>query len=597
MRVADQTTDPRDHADEIIEGFATTWAFLARHRESLLAPEGPLAPFAGTRVRVLFRPSDQYGSLLHLLNAPRWQADGMDRSVALDTLNRVFARATDPPRLWPLVADEQDALENLDLPRFTIGAADTTIVSRRGTRIDGHFAVAGLEATRARLESMTDDDLAWQRDQIESVLRLKRRAPDESGAGASPVFDASAGDPADTLLAAATLLGGELLAQSRRLDRGAITWPGIGDRLDLYDGQAGPALALAALAVCAPKPRWSEGWRLAAAPLAEAADQSTGPGDWRRHWPALGAASGVASAIYTLDWLGRMSGDQTLTDRALALARSIGRDDVESASDADVERGLAGLILALTGLHRTTGDTSLLALAHRAANRVLSLAVEPATGQLAWPATTGERPAGFGHGASGIALALARLHALTSEPARAWALRNAAEAAWRFERSLFSPAEGNWPVARPDGSTVMMLGWCHGAPGIGLARALTPAGLHDGEVAGEIEAALMTTARAPLSRFDHVCCGNLSRADALITAGRRAQLVSAERAGVAIALDVASRVLAGGACGARTSGLETGQFKAGFFQGLSGILYVLARAADPDRLPSVLAFDLPGGDA
>ena len=57
--------------------------------------------------------------------------------------------------------------------------------------------------------------------------------------------------------------------------------------------------------------------------------------------------------------------------------------------------------------------------------------------------------------------------------------RTAACAAIAYERSLFSPETGNWPDLRElktsrqtgdDDQQRFMMAWCHGAPGIGLAR-------------------------------------------------------------------------------------------------------------------------------
>ena len=45
----------RDHAEEIVAGFRQSYEFLSRHRSELSAPDGPLAAFAGIRVRFVFR--------------------------------------------------------------------------------------------------------------------------------------------------------------------------------------------------------------------------------------------------------------------------------------------------------------------------------------------------------------------------------------------------------------------------------------------------------------------------------------------------------------------------------------------------------------
>src|SRR5262249_21943753 len=114
--------------------------------------------------------------------------------------------------------------------------------------------------------------------------------------------------------------------------------------------------------------------------------------------------------------------------------------------------------------------------------------------------------AGFSHGNAGIAWALLELAALSG----AERFRTTALDALAYERSLFSPQQLNWPdlrapepVVRNGGSDVpaetrraqvtFMSAWCHGAPGIGLARLQCLPHLHDAEIQAEIAAALITT--------------------------------------------------------------------------------------------------------
>ncbi|MGE5674497.1 MAG: lanthionine synthetase LanC family protein, partial [Mycobacterium leprae] len=80
---------------------------------------------------------------------------------------------------------------------------------------------------------------------------------------------------------------------------------------------------------------------------------------------------------------------------------------------------------------------------------------------------------GFAHGASGLALALLVLYAHTGT-AR---YRDVARGALAFEDSLYSETDRNWvdtrfPYVQEDGAIkgTFQHGWCHGAPGIALAR-------------------------------------------------------------------------------------------------------------------------------
>ncbi|MCU0241002.1 MAG: type 2 lanthipeptide synthetase LanM, partial [Vicinamibacteria bacterium] len=107
---------PERYKDEIVAGFTDTYRLIRERRADLLALSGTLAALQATHTRVLFRPSDQYGTLLTILATPRYQRDGLTRSLAIETLYRVFQHETARPRLWPLVAEERQALEALDVP-------------------------------------------------------------------------------------------------------------------------------------------------------------------------------------------------------------------------------------------------------------------------------------------------------------------------------------------------------------------------------------------------------------------------------------------------------------------------------------------------
>jgi len=142
----------------------------------------------------------------------------------------------------------------------------------------------------------------------------------------------------------------------------------------------------------------------------------------------------------------------------------------------------------------------------------------------------------------------------------------------------------------------MQVAWCHGAPGVGLARALGLVVISDSAVLEEIAAAMSTTARTAASRSDHLCCGNMGRSEALLTAGRRLQIEEHVTSAVAIARQVAERARKHGRFALPSTQLELRTFDPGFFQGLSGIGYQLARTVMPARLPSVLGLEaeLPG---
>jgi len=98
--------------------------------------------------------------------------------------------------------------------------------------------------------------------------------------------------------------------------------------------------------------------------------------------------------------------------------------------------------------------------------------------------------------------------------------------------------------------------------------------------------------RPQLQHIDGLCCGNMGRADFLLTAGLRLG-----RPDLPVqAHEIASQVVArgkkqGGYCLIDDDMPSALGCYPGFFQGEAGIGYELLRLAYPERLPSVLLFE------
>ena len=361
-------------------------------------------------------------------------------------------------------------------------------------------------------------------------------------------------------------------------------------RLRSADGAGGPALFLAALASTAAGDAWSESARAALVDLLHRARTAE-----NEEAEPIGGAAGLGSVTYAAGLAAALIGAEDLLGEALALAARITPERIAADQRLDVVGGAAGAALALLALHRLHREEWLVERAVLCARRLLDAAVPTGGDTLAWPAADGRLLAGLGHGASGIALALARTGAASGERR----LLEAARAGFAFEHHLYSPAERNWRVATGGAGFARpstMTAWCHGAPGVGLARALAAAVLDEGELHEQIELAMQTTAGGLTRGSDHLCCGSLGRGDALLTTGRALGRPEWIEAAVAGATQVAAR-----ACRQRRFSLPSSEFECrpfhpGFFRGLSGVGYQLLRAAAPARVPTVLGFGTPERD-
>ncbi|MFN7916627.1 MAG: type 2 lanthipeptide synthetase LanM family protein [Vicinamibacterales bacterium] len=581
VHVDDVVQRPETFAREICDGFAAACAFLHERRAELTAPGGVLASLAPCQVRVLFRPSDQYAAALYLTAAPRYQASGLARSLALETLYRVFVSEVERPRMWPLVAEERAALERLDVPRVTLRADSTSLRSASGVPVEGYYLRSGVQAMRERLAALTVQEQQVQLDLLRAAL---------AGGTAPAAPGPRALDARARLIEAARRIGHTLLERAET-SVGGLSWPSSRWRTDLYGGSGGLAVFLSALAAVTGEPAWAAHARQVARPLTgvpgSSPNRHAGPGTPVR----LGGCTGQPSVAHALGLCGALLQDDELRVAACDVVCAITPEAVAADAVLDVEGGVAGMLLVLLALQRIAPDDRLHPLAAHCVARLLTTQVREGEARGAWAA--GDQPVarpGFAHGAAGIAGALSKW----SEQTGATDATDAVRAAWSFERRVAAANGGRYPTVRSDGSRLVMAAWCHGAPGVALGRLLAPATLADATWEQDLQDGLRQTLAAPAGPLDHLCCGNLGRADVALTAGLATGAQAWEEAGRSLADQVALRILRQGRLGMRGRGFQRGAAAPELFQGLAGIGYQLLRTAAPGRVPSLLAFAAPG---
>ena len=175
-------------------------------------------------------------------------------------------------------------------------------------------------------------------------------------------------------------------------------------------------------------------------------------------------------------------------DIANLAASLITQQSIASDRSFDIIAGAAGAILGLLSLYQAKVAPTVLDRAVGCGYHLLVNRTKSDSGFRAWATLQGKLSTGFSHGAAGIAYALLRLYKTMQDPT----FLEAAEEAIAYERSVFSPSAGNWQDVREDKPS-FMTSWCHGAPGIGLARLGGLAILDTAEIRQEIAVALNTT--------------------------------------------------------------------------------------------------------
>jgi lantibiotic modifying enzyme len=596
------------HASEVRRGFEAAYRFLMKHRERLVDRTSLATWFDGAESRVLLRPTRVYARLLNLWCEPRCQRSGLTIGPAMESLHRRLAQREERPPGWDLVADERRQMEALDVPRFTVAWDDDRLCGSSGTSVRGLVRSTGRTIVEGRIRGFDGDDLKRQLELLDLTLASMphpKRTVQESAEGSPVDTEVVERLSTDALTALARDLGDQLLAAMVRGDDGSVLWldpvhlrpDGSGGRVawaSLYNGAAGVAVFLAALSREFPGRGYGTAARDAIASVARVLEAPRG--DPRLQHEPLGACNGLGGLIYGCVLAAHFLDDREMAERAAAGVHHVDAERIGGDCRLDVEGGSAGAILGLLALDAAVGSTEAVAAVAGCAEHLMATRRAGSERGAAWPAANGRLLAGFAHGASGVALALTRAWRRVGN--QAW--RRAAEGALAFEDTLFDPNTENWPVvpagtARSGHEGVTFTAWCHGAPGIALARTAAMAEGGPGGDEGLLEAAIRTTRGARIGRVVHLCCGTLGGIDALMTIGQflgRPELQRMAETRMAMAIRV------GASMGAMRLGHGAASARPGFFRGLAGIGYELLRVARPEVHPSVLAFQQPsGGDA
>jgi type 2 lantibiotic biosynthesis protein LanM len=357
--------------------------------------------------------------------------------------------------------------------------------------------------------------------------------------------------------------------------------------IELYDGLAGVTLFLAYLGAITGEQRYTTLAQSSLTTLRRQIERS------QSYLTSIGGFSGWGGIIYLLAHLGALWEQPELFVEAEAIVAGL-PDAITHDEYLDVIGGAAGCIASLLSLYHCKPSRQTLEVAIQCGNRLVDRAQTMQDGS-GWSTSISQQPlAGFSHGAAGMAWALLRLVAITGETR----FREVAIDAMRYERSLFVPEVGNWPDLRTfeelqptqiEGQPRFMSAWCHGAPGIGLARLEVLRELDDPAILLEIEAALQTTLAGGFGRNHSLCHGDLGNLELLLSAGEALDTPywrSQTQRLSAVILESIGRD--GWLCGAPL-GVES----PGLMTGLAGIGYQLLRLADPQRVPSILVLTPP----
>lgn len=635
-QMAGVSIEPAEFTEQLVQGFETAYRYITEHREWLLRSNGLLAAFKDVHVRAVLRHTKVYATLLRDSFHPDLLRDAADRDIHFEALWRVLEAR---PWYSRIVRHELEDLWRGDVPHFTTRPGSTSLWTSDGQEIPAFFAESAYVNVERRIASLNPTDCERQSWFIRASLATldveTHTAPAraEVDTTAPRIIDndgvrrsVSANLPSQsTVVDRSRDLRSRAHRYARRMadrlvslaiEQGAdVNWLGVsllrekhwslqplGD--DLYNGRLGVALFLLEVDRTLGHPRAGA---LARAVLDSCARRYTGMLEHEMAAPtdrapsssfmggAFHALSGGAFVLaHAAEVLQEPRYARMTTGLLQRAADNIAQDD-----QLDVIAGVAGFVLVGTALFRRT-----IQAAHATLSQNLQVACDhlianaaPQRSGIGWNTRIdATQPlTGFSHGASGMALALYQAGRLLGRPD----YTASAEQAMSYERDGREQAGEYWPdyrtiaIRTPEGRPPTMHAWCHGAPGIGLARLRILGSACDERLTGQVRQDLQHALRDTCA---HGFTGNHSLCHGML--GNFALLEQARRAGVdhedshrhhRIAgwiLD--SMEQAGALCGI-PKGIET----PGLMTGLAGIGLGLLQLAG-DEVVDVLTLTLPG---
>ncbi len=577
-----------DHVEDFISGFSGYAKFLSR-----ISRDGNFGNlfdgFAGLPVRRVIRPTRFYAMLLQRLKNHQSMGDGITWSAQADFIARLADWEKDDDAMWPLQRAERRALLALNVPHFVSPSDGAEIADASGVTVSPN-AISGLERAKARLRNLDDKEIAWQVEVIRE--NTNSRAP----AARHALPDAGVVPTREIFIAEAGKAAAEISSHAIRRGPGAawigLDWLGDSDMAqltnlgpDLYNGTSGIALFLAAHTAVTGTEQSAD---LARAGIAYLRRQikSRSAARFARSI-GLGGGTGLGGIVYALTAMATILRDEALRSDAQAAADLVTDELITADKHLDVIAGAAGAILGLLRLYRDSGSEDVLRRANKCGEHLLAQARIGSESRRSWVGQGLGTQAlnGMSHGAAGFAYALAALAAASGRDDFA----TAASECIAFENSTYDATRQNWPDLRGGGEPSWPCQWCHGAPGIGLAR--IAAGKRGAMAAKlitpDIESAVTTAERAWPNSVDTLCCGTLGSVEFLCEA---ADALERNDLRVLAAQRLTSVLKAASASGDYRWNSGGRQFNLGLFRGLAGVGYTALRQADR-TLPNVLIWD------
>ena len=526
--------DYRRYVKELLDGFERAYEQILLHKEMF---QENIKRTVKLESRCVIRNTQEYIMYQSMLTFPEMMQEEEKRQVLLRHMEKGLKKGIRSGE--QILKYEQEKTAGFCVPLFYAKEQDFYLENQRVVK--GYFSSTVSRTLQERTDRLSEKDCQLQKKRILiSLLPDIRKEPWLK--------------EKMNVREIAEQLEREMMYQD-----GKITWMGVRYEtrevispvyvdLYLYQGLAGIAIFFTAAA----RIYGDKGYRIISQKAMDVLAAHTCRDELPGESP-MGLFTGEASLVYSWLILYQISGEEACRIYAKKHCDRL-MERFLKVKELDLLAGKAGFILVLWMMYEEFSEKRYKREAVFLADRLLEEGQQVSL-------------AGLAHGISGIALSLA----IAWKMVKKQEYRMAAEKMLRYENTLFDLEYGNWMDIR-GGKPEDTSAWCHGAPGILLAR------LWIKKIFPEMEDSLLMSGEAYRKTVETwkesgcLCHGN---------AGIREILkFAAQTAGVPLPGVVK--------CEDEWIWMEDA-VTPGFMTGLSGIGYSLLREISPD-LPNVLGF-------
>ena len=445
------------YCDQICYGFEEAY-HLYMQLQTKLEPliEGMLEQ----KCRFIFRHTQQYSMYLNISFYPQFLTSWEERY-------RFFSALNEHKQFIELYQYEKIALQEMNIPIFEVDIKNGNIYDGESKDYDLHNF--DIDKDYYKMKHLCETDLAYQKKCIKLSLDMltERRLPELLNVKEHEGMickEKIVTNIADYICASAVVYKEDISWDSITFyDNNTWRLTPIG--LDLYDGLSGIAVFLASVNMKYPSEKYKKILGLIQYKLFDYTDHN---GHFMQNLRTndSGILKGEASIVYTYFLLYKITRDK----RFLFYAEkhySKFKNTFLQCENPDYLSGCAGAIIVLVKLFSETTNKEYLKTAEILGEKIWKMAKKQKKG-FGISCDNDHVPplAGIAHGASGYIMAYAYLSEKVPKPEYYERIIDLLT----YEESLFDLEIGNWKDLRNVGELKNTIAWCHGAPGIALAR-------------------------------------------------------------------------------------------------------------------------------